>query len=84
MNLEIKCPGIEAEVVEMVHRFFRADGVLISSFLAPILRKIREIDGRLNIGLLVGTRPINPVVWMRELEADALHQHVPLTHAYLI
>ena len=94
LNLEIKCPSMEAEVVEMVHRLFRGDGVLISSFLPPVLRKVREIDGGMKIGLLVGrTRPISPVVWMRELfplstfrelGADALHQHVLLTHPYLV
>jgi glycerophosphoryl diester phosphodiesterase len=94
LNLEIKCPDIEAGVVEMIHRLFRGDGVLISSFLPPVLRKVGEIDGRLKIGLLVGRmRPINPVVWMRELfplstlrelGADELHQHVSLTHPYLV
>ena len=94
LNLEIKCPGIEIKVVEMAHRLFRGDRVLISSFRRSILRKVKEIDGRIKIGLLVGrTGSINPIVWMnevfplstfRKLGADTLHQHVRLAHPYLI
>lgn len=94
LNLEIKCPGTEEEVVEMVHRLFSSDRVLISSFRPSALRKIKEIDGRIKIGLLVGrARSINPIAWikrvfplstLRNVGANALHQRVSLTHSYLI
>jgi glycerophosphoryl diester phosphodiesterase len=88
LNLEIKCPGIETEVVQLVHRRFSRDRVLISSFQPAILRGIREIDREMRIGLLVGkTRSLNPVTWVRDtfplstfrrLAADTLHPDVHL------
>jgi len=94
LNLEIKSPGIEVEVVEMVHRFSRGDRVLICSFQPIVLRKVKETDGEIKIGLLVGrARPITSLVWIkgvsplstfRKLRADTLHQHVQLAHPYLI
>jgi len=94
LNLEIKCPGIEKRVLEMVHRLFHGDRVLISSFRPSVLRRVREMDGKMRIGLLVGrARSINPIAWIRrafplstfaEVGADTLHQHARLTHRYLI
>lgn len=94
LNLEIKCIGIEKRVLEMVHRLFHGDRVLISSFRPSVLRKVREMDKKMRIGLLVGkARSINPIAWMRrafplstfaEVGADTLHQHVRLIHRYLI
>jgi len=94
LHLEIKSPGIEIEVVEMVHRFSRGNRVLICSFRPTVLRKVKETDGEIKIGLLVGrARPIKSLVWIkgvfplstfRKLRADTLHQHVQLAHSYLI
>ncbi len=94
INLEIKCPGIETEVVQLVHRRFYRDRVLISSFQPAILRGIREIDRGMRIGLLVGkTRSLNPVTWVRgafplttfrRLAVDTLHLDVHLALPGLI
>ncbi len=94
LHLDIKSPGIEKEVVEMVHRFSCGDRVLICSFQPTVLRKVKETDGEIRIGLLVGrARPIKSPVWikgvfplstLRKLRADTLHQHVQLAHPYLI
>lgn len=94
LNLEIKCPDIETEVVELLHRCFRRDRVLISSFRTAVLSKVREIDREMGIGLLVGrTRPFAPLSWVRgafplstyrRLGANALHQDVHLAFPSLI
>lgn len=94
LNLEIKSPGIEIEVVEMVHRFSRGDRVLICSFQPTVLRRVKETDGEIKIGLLVGrARPIKSLAWtkgvfplstLRKLRADILHQRAQLAHPYLI
>ncbi len=94
LNLEIKCPGIEMNVVEMAHRLYRSDRVLICSFQPSVLRKVKETDQEIKTGLLVGrTRPIRSLAWIkglfplstfRKLRADTLHQHVRLAHPYLI
>ena len=94
LNLEIKSPGIEIEVVEMVHRFSRGDRVLICSFQPTVLRRVKETDGEIKIGLLVGrARPIKSLAWtkgvfplstFRKLRADILHQRAQLAHPYLI
>ncbi len=94
LNLDIKCAGIEEKVVEMVHRLFRSDGVLISSARPPVLRKVKEIDGEIKIGLLVGrAKSRNPIMWIkglfplasfRKLGAHTLHQNVRLVTPYLI
>ena len=77
----------------MVHRFFRGDRVLISSFRATVLRKVKEMDGGIRTGLLVDrVKPCNPLGWMRgvfplptlkRVGADTLHQHVQLAHPSL-
>lgn len=94
LNLEIKSPGIEIRVVEMVHRLFRSDRVLICSFEPSVLRKVKEADREIKTGLVVGrARPIKSLAWikgvfplstLRKLSADTLHQHVQLAHPYLI
>ncbi|NIS60925.1 MAG: glycerophosphodiester phosphodiesterase [Proteobacteria bacterium] len=94
LNLEIKTPGIEIKVVEMVHRLYRRDRVLICSFQPSVLRKIKEADPEMKTGFVVGrARPIKSLAWirgifplstLRKLKADTLHQHVQLAHPYLI
>lgn len=94
LNLEIKSPGIEIKVVEMVHRLYRRDRVLICSFQPSVLRKVKEADRQIKTGLLVGrARPIKSIAWikgvfplstLRKLRANTLHQHVQLAHSYLI
>jgi glycerophosphoryl diester phosphodiesterase len=94
LNLEIKCAGIEEKVLETVHHLFRSDRVLISSDCPHVLRKVKEIDGEIKTGLVVGrTKSKNPITLMkgvfplatfRKLGAHTLHQNVRFVHSYLI
>jgi glycerophosphoryl diester phosphodiesterase len=94
VNLEIKSPGIEIKVVEMVHCLYRRDRVLICSFQPSVLRKVKEADPEMKTGLVVGragpikslqwVRGIFPLSTIRKLKVDTLHQHVQLTSPYLI
>jgi glycerophosphoryl diester phosphodiesterase len=52
MNLEIKKSGFEAKLVKRIHNF--SDRVLISSFYPGILKKIRALDEKVKLGLIIG------------------------------
>jgi glycerophosphoryl diester phosphodiesterase len=54
VNLELKEPGMEAQVVSAIRTF--PHKVLVSSSYPDVLKKIRALDGNLPLGLIVGPK----------------------------
>lgn len=52
LNLEIKESGFESELLSAIKRF--ASEVLISSKYPRILKKVRALDGKIKLGLILG------------------------------
>jgi len=54
VNLELKESGMEAQVIEAIRGF--PHKVLVSSSYPNVLKKIRALDGKLPLGLIVGPK----------------------------
>ncbi|AGB37272.1 glycerophosphodiester phosphodiesterase [Natronococcus occultus] len=70
INLEMKADGIAADVLEAVADV--ENRVVVTSFLLPELRAIRELDREQPTGLLVSRRLETPVTTAVELDCDVL------------
>jgi glycerophosphoryl diester phosphodiesterase len=54
LDIEIKEPGYEADVIEMASRRFSREQLLYTSFDEAVLTTIRRLDARARCGLLLG------------------------------
>ena len=54
VNIEIKVQGIEQKVLNKIKNF--PHRVLISSFYPGVLKKIRALDGKVHLGLIIPVR----------------------------
>ncbi len=60
LNLEVKESGFESQLLQQIKKF--PYKVLISSFQVKILKKIRALDGNIQLGLNLGNRNISLVL----------------------
>ena len=70
VNLEMKAPGIAADVLAAIDGV--ENRVVTTSFLAPELRRIRELDPEQPTGLLASRRLESPVTTAVELDCDVV------------
>lgn len=80
LNIEIKngpviYKGIEEQVVAAIEKHRIHDRVLISSFYHPSLLRVKRLKPSLKTGALFACRPLNPLRFVDELNADYLHPH---------
>ncbi len=61
LDIELKEPGYELELVELIRRHCEPDQVIVTSFLPDSLSRIRQADPALSLGLLV--RSIDQLPW---------------------
>jgi glycerophosphoryl diester phosphodiesterase len=54
VDIEIKEPGYEAEVIEKASRRFSRDQLLYTSFEEPVVTAVRHLDPNAHCGLLLG------------------------------
>lgn len=54
VNVEIKEPGFERVIVELLTNNFEYDSFFITSFFPLILRRIKKLDASIRAGLLLG------------------------------
>jgi glycerophosphoryl diester phosphodiesterase len=73
INIEIKPPGIEQKVLDILRNRHIAERVVISSFLWSVLQAVRSLDRKIVTGLLFSYPLENPVQAARDLGATALH-----------
>ncbi|HSX02816.1 MAG TPA: glycerophosphodiester phosphodiesterase [Candidatus Saccharimonadia bacterium] len=54
LDIELKEAGYEAEVIALVRRYVQPDSFVMSSFLEGTVRRLKQLDSELCVGLLVG------------------------------
>lgn len=69
----IHYPGIEEELLNVIHEEGARGRVQISSFDHKALKHIHELDPAMPLGMLYGDNLLNPVALAREVGAEALH-----------
>lgn len=80
VNVEVKCDevmysGIWDKLLELESEMGMQGRVLYSSFNHYVLQKIREKDPNSKIGLLYSSALVDPWVYAKYLNADAIHPH---------
>lgn len=89
LNIEIKTDkihyeGIEKDVIDMINKYKLKEKVIISSFNHESIKICREIDDKIQIGLLY-EKPIEDVIkYAKVLGVDAIHPDLRLVSEKLI
>ncbi|NLC43810.1 MAG: glycerophosphodiester phosphodiesterase [Clostridiales bacterium] len=78
LNIELKqgplqYEGLEAKVVNILHKLKRVDSTIISSFNHYSLRAIKELEPSLKIGLLYVGGLVEPWKYAKYVGAEAIH-----------
>jgi len=77
--IELKETGLEKKVLDLVHEKGLERNVIIVSFLEEALRKVRELDDEVDIGLIY-VRHRNPIKAALDLGANYLLSLYRFTH----
>ncbi len=78
--VEFKEAGIEEKVLELIRHKGLMDDVILISFHEDVLRKVRELDDKVTLGL-VYVRHKNPIQTALELKAEYLLSLYRFTHS---
>lgn len=78
VNIEIKSgvvlyPGIEQKLIDMLREYGVTKNVVLSSFNHYSLVACKEIDGAIKTGILYMCGMVDPWVYAKSINADALH-----------
>ena len=74
-QLPIVYEGLEEKLLNMLRQLGAVEECAIISFHHPAIRKLRDMEPRLQLGILEGSRPIDPARLMREAGADVFSPH---------
>ncbi len=74
-QLPIVYEGLEEKLVNMLRQLGAVEECAVVSFHHPAIRKLRELEGKLQLGILEGARPIDPARMLREAGADIFSPH---------
>ena len=72
LNLELKKPGYEQRVADLIKFYNYFHRVFVISFLPQVIKKIKAIDSRIRIGLAIRHRLINAQKIVKELKIDRI------------
>jgi glycerophosphoryl diester phosphodiesterase len=78
--VELKEPGLEENVLELIRRKRLIGNVIIISFDEDVLMKVRELDDEVTLGLIY-VRHKNPIQSALELKAEYLLPLYRFTHS---
>lgn len=74
-QLPITYDGLEEKLVNMLRQLGAVQECAVVSFHHPAIKKLREMEPRLQLGLLEGARPVDPARMLREAGADVFSPH---------
>jgi glycerophosphoryl diester phosphodiesterase len=74
-QIPIQYPGLEDKLVAMLRQLGAVSECAVVSFHHPSIRQLREMEPKLQLGILEGARPIDPARMMREAGADVYSPH---------
>lgn len=67
LDIELKEPGYETEVIDMIHKYLSYDEYFIRSFDDHIIRKVKKLDSKIKTGLLLGVEKASVIKRLSEL-----------------
>ena len=74
-QLPIVYEGLEEKLVNMLRQLGAIEECAVISFHHPAIRKLRDLDSRLQLGILEVSRPLDPARMMRDAGADVFSPH---------
>jgi len=74
-QVPIQYPGLEEKLVNMLRQLGAVAECAVVSFHHPSIRLLRDLEPKLQLGVLEGARPIDPARLMREAGADVFSPH---------
>ncbi len=74
-QIPIPYPDMEERVVDALRATEMVDQACVISFYHPSCRRLKELEPALQVGLLEGARPIDPVRLMKEAGSDIYCPH---------
>ncbi|OLC28069.1 MAG: hypothetical protein AUJ02_08770 [Chloroflexi bacterium 13_1_40CM_3_65_12] len=83
-QVPIQYPGLEDKLVAMLRQLGAVSECAVVSFHHPSIRMLREMEPKLQLGILEGARPIDPARLMREAGADVYSPHWGATDPQLV
>jgi glycerophosphoryl diester phosphodiesterase len=83
-QVPIQYPGLEDKLVAMLRQLGAVPECAVVSFHHPSIRQLREMEPKLQLGILEGARPIDPARLMREAGADVFSPHWGATDPQLV
>ncbi len=83
-QIPIQYPGLEDKLVAMLRQLGAVSECAVVSFHHPSIRQLRDMEPKLQLGILEGARPIDPARLMREAGADVYSPHWGATDPQLV
>ena len=83
-QVPIQYPGLEDKLLAMLRQLGAVQECAVVSFHHPSIRQLREMEPKLQLGILEGARPIDPARMMREAGADVFSPHWGATDPQLV
>ena len=83
-QIPIQYPGLEDKLVAMLRQLGAVSECAVVSFHHPSIRQLREMEPKLQLGILEGARPIDPARMLREAGADVFSPHWGATDPQLV
>lgn len=80
----VQYPGLEDKLVAMLRQLGAVAECAAVSFHHPSIRQLRAMEPRLQLGILVGARPVNPARMLRDAGADVYSPHWGATDPQLV
>ncbi len=74
-QIPIPYPGLEQKLIGLLREFDVLDQTAVISFHHSGVRRLKELEPRLAVGVLEGARPIDPVAILRGARADIYAPH---------
>jgi glycerophosphoryl diester phosphodiesterase len=83
-QMPIQYPGLEDKLVAMLRQLGAVSECAVVSFHHPSIKLLRDMEPKLQLGILEGARPIDPARLLREARADVYSPHWGATDPQLV
>ena len=84
INIDIKQPGFEEALLNLVDSSGFEGKVYVTSQIHPIIRRIKELDSKILTIASLNILPVNPVKVVLDARADIVSMHVSIVSRELI
>ncbi len=74
-QIPIPYPGLEEKLIATLRQFEMVEQTTVISFYHAGVKRVKELEPGLEVGILEGARPIDPVALMRSAHADIYSPH---------